>query len=92
MSESFTPGPWKVLRNGKLWKVGQPLNGGTHYLAADIPDRETADLIAAAPDLLAESSRALAWLERLSRIAPEHDNLEVTGRLRAAIAKAEGKA
>ena len=81
-----TPGPWEAVSN--LVRTARTPEGGG-YLVAECPANmgnrlEDAQLIAAAPDLLAF---ACEWLERQGT-----DCNYMTEKVRAAIAKATGEA
>ena len=94
-----TPGPWKVIDRPhglpEVWTADFDCEGGT--VSQCITDRVfngNAALIAAAPDLLAACNLALATIDR---VAPSHPGgfSSVRGTLdviRAAVAKAEGRA
>lgn len=83
---AHTPGPWVVLRDPSH---GGPLVATEDVAIADVMEMEAgmseanANLIAAAPDLLAEAKKQVELL----RVA----HLAVSPGLLAAIAKAEGQ-
>jgi len=107
MSGKFTPGPWHrdYAGNGNVWaancKVADTSNPIQEWRYRDVPDEErgaNANLIAAAPDLLASLIELLEPLERASAaLVAEGKALNQNGeaafdRARAAIAKATGAA
>lgn len=77
-----------TVSNEKFWfartECGHVVGSGDHELTRDNLPRDTAALIAAAPDLLAESRRLLARLQEMA-IHPSH-----YAGLAAAIARATG--
>ena len=85
-----TPGPWTAMVTDTmgdtpaLWDIVQRSSGGT---VAEIQSHNPDDaaLVAAAPDLLAESRRLLARLQEMA-IHPSH-----YAGLAAAIARATGR-
>ena len=104
---SHTPGPWEIHENGRSIIAMAPDEVGgvltdpeRHSIARTYGpsrvSRPNAQLIAAAPDLLAACEAALALFQEQVRIlcgagytASEYDD-EVDALLRAAIAKARG--
>ena len=98
LSESkYTPGPWKVVLSPQSGEINVAAEedadrGLVKVVAkcyADEPDN--ASLIAAAPDLLWQAKDTLAALEELGYHAHPPIEKNHIKRLRAAIAKAEGK-
>jgi hypothetical protein len=97
MSGQHTPGPW-VYSPGHLPRVtprgGKVTICGVHRIGARIGTGHPAEteangqLIAAAPDLLAASARALAVIEDMEKLGGGKSS--VGDALRAAIAKATG--
>jgi hypothetical protein len=93
---SHTPGPWTVYINDYAWRF-DIADAATHkYLVAQTAsdselDQHNAVLIAAAPDMLAAlKATEQSWLEKVPA-GPGPDEFPNWHRVRAAIAKAEGK-
>lgn len=96
---AHTPGPWQVSENhGELTLTGHTrifVPGGTGIAVYSMGDpietiQAYARLIAAAPEMLAALQMALITLE--DEYPPEvFSDYPVFGKVRAAIAKAEGK-
>ena len=92
MTTKHTPGPWDYIVAKKLIHVETANKGdgspcGVAICSVPLSDEANASLIAAAPDLLSAAIEVLAIFER------ESGKTEggTQGRLRAAIAKAEGR-
>lgn len=89
MNTPHTPGPWSAYNstNGKIWKtwrVEAPSRPICNLSNLNDQDRHNAQLIAAAPDLLA------AVVEMLALRTTGHGPAGWDDRARAAIAKAKG--
>jgi hypothetical protein len=88
---AHTPAPWKTRWHHGLRTA--VIEAGGERIARDIPNRD-ADLIAAAPELLAVCQRLLAWQSEDDPYACD-DWMELATDLGAqagrAIAKAEGR-
>lgn len=84
-----SPGPWRIKQDGRIVCYPEALECGV--LAFGLPDGEkeaNARLIAAAPDLLEMAIWAEAAIAPFSKEPEEKSGIS---RLRAAIAKAEGR-
>lgn len=90
-----TPGPWTVREdingNGGLLRRGEQMGPNTHVQSSlQILPLEDARLIAAAPDLLDACKR---WISERDSPAPCWAmKKQAEDKMRAAIAKAEGRA
>ena len=99
MSESkHTPGPWRAESNvGRGAWIGNAFTNEWAALACGNSDERAqanADLIAAAPELLAEYKRAIGHLRSFADAAPMDATAETAAILYCAdrlIAKAEGR-
>jgi hypothetical protein len=101
METKFTPGPWHAVETGdgskpRYWIVQDPATWVNRVAA--VPDYDHCDavanarLIAAAPDLLAALEEVSQWIEGWSPNFTQDDEWPATNaRIRAAIAKAEGR-
>jgi len=91
MKTQHTPGPWTAYNstNGKIWKtwrIEAPSRPICNLCNLNDQDRHNAQLIEAAPELLAALEQCADWLARSTRI----DDREQAEDARAAIAKATG--
>jgi hypothetical protein len=93
---THTPGPWKIDGRGyrpdtKNGGEFVPIHAERGGWIADVREPDAnARLIAATPDLLAALKLALRWIDPDASPVPL-SNREVCNRIRAAIAKAEGR-
>lgn len=92
-----TPGPWAVVNRGGMLNVSAPRHGGA-IVSLGVPRSgermANANLIAAAPDLLAalvEARNGLGWYRAEFPDANSGADDEVLARIDDAIAKAEGE-
>ncbi|WP_334159592.1 hypothetical protein [Achromobacter insolitus] len=92
MTTKHTPGPWHYQpgRDSRPPYVIRGAEGG-FVVVGMTAERQEADaaLIAAAPELLAQAEKHLAWLSKLTDWAGA-DDPDLDG-LRSAIAKAKGE-
>lgn len=101
MSAPWTPRPWHCHRNSHYWQFGNDTNGqigdvcalkfdGGGELDNESEQQATARLIAAAPDL----AEVAIWADQNAdnqEISHDDFRVEITVRLRAALAKAKGE-
>jgi hypothetical protein len=99
VSARHTPGPWTfgVRRDGSIWlSIGDPKGRGAHYQGDLVATPEDARLIVAAPELLGELQKLLAYADGIHRLQAHIDGEGVDyvtfPEARAAIAKATGSA
>jgi hypothetical protein len=91
MTPKFTPGPWKFVP----WHIAEgpsEVRAPEGWLVCTTASDDDARLIAAAPDLLAALAEVSQWIEGWSPNFTQDDEWPATNaRIRAAIAKAEGR-
>lgn len=86
-----TPGPWIVFQADEDGAADVLPAGRSGHIARDIPNNADADIIAAAPDMLAALRTLLFWNEGIAVGRGNHHPHEHAEIARAAIAKAEGR-
>lgn len=93
---AHTPGPWNVMPPHITRALSLRIFAGNKFLASVgnsddslVETQANADLIAAAPELLAEAKVALAWFLSAFEMDSLTENICIG--LETAIAKAEGR-